>query len=246
MMKYGKKGKRSAPKRHNLWSLSHSFIYYDGWYFEFGVGKTHKAVYNTRAVKSNRCKSRRDKKPAGYSTLSVECLKKCTKNYKGKYGRYRLLTHNCHHFANRISNILCNWKSCPTSGSKPYYFGTTSLWCMMRNAKKGKRASAPSRSVLRPSHRFIYYQGYYFEFGIGPRDLAVYAKTNAGSPRCSPRREGSPAGYSKLSVECIKRCTRSYERRFGKWRLFTHNCHHFTNNLSKVLCNSRRCPGWCQ
>uniref|UniRef100_A0A194ALC9 Uncharacterized protein n=1 Tax=Pinctada fucata TaxID=50426 RepID=A0A194ALC9_PINFU len=114
MMKYGKKGKRSAPKRHNLWSLSHSFIYYDGWYFEFGVGKTHKAVYNTRAVKSNRCKSRRDKKPAGYSTLSVECLKKCTKNYKGKYGKYRLLTHNCHHFANRISNILCNWKSCPS------------------------------------------------------------------------------------------------------------------------------------
>ncbi|KAK3086345.1 hypothetical protein FSP39_017168 [Pinctada imbricata] len=132
------------------------------------------------------------------------------------------------------------------SGAKPYYFGTTSLLCMMTNAKKGKRDSAPSRSTLRPSHRFIYYQGYYFEFGIGKQDLAVYSRTNAGSPRCSPKREGSAAGYSKLSVECLKKCTRSYEDVHGKYRLFKNNCHHFANRMSHILCNSEKCPHWCK
>ena len=43
----------------------------------------------------------------------------------------------------------------------PYYFGTTDLFCLV--SKKGKR-SAPSRSTLDLTHRFIYYKGFYFEF----------------------------------------------------------------------------------
>lgn len=47
-------------------------------------------------------------------------------------------------------------------GASPYYFGTTNLWCMMKN-EKGKR-DAPWRSTIALTHRFIYYKGYYFDF----------------------------------------------------------------------------------
>lgn len=49
-----------------------------------------------------------------------------------------------------------------TLGSaSPYYFGTTNLACMISGKRKRR---APSRGVLEYTHRFIYYQGYYFEF----------------------------------------------------------------------------------
>ena len=46
-----------------------------------------------------------------------------------------------------------------SGGTSPYYFGTTSLWCIT----KGKRG-APSRSTWSLTHRFIYYKSFFFEF----------------------------------------------------------------------------------
>lgn len=47
--------------------------------------------------------------------------------------------------------------------ASPYYFGTTDLTCMMRSDRR--KREIPQRSKLLWAHRFIYYKGYYFEFG---------------------------------------------------------------------------------
>uniref|UniRef100_A0A194ALC0 Uncharacterized protein n=1 Tax=Pinctada fucata TaxID=50426 RepID=A0A194ALC0_PINFU len=70
------------------------------------------------------------------------------------------------------------------SVSKPYYFGTTHLMCMLKNGKKGKR-SAPSRYTLQLDHRFIYYDGWYFEFGIfGGKSVGIFNRMALASDRC--------------------------------------------------------------
>ena len=46
-----------------------------------------------------------------------------------------------------------------TDGTDPYYFGTTNLLCMLREKRE-----APRRAQWEISHRFLYYQGYYFDF----------------------------------------------------------------------------------
>ena len=46
-----------------------------------------------------------------------------------------------------------------TDGTDPYYFGTTHLLCMLREKRE-----APRRAHWEISHRFLYYQGYYFDF----------------------------------------------------------------------------------
>ncbi|XP_078311626.1 uncharacterized protein LOC111134274 [Crassostrea virginica] len=129
---------------------------------------------------------------------------------------------------------------CPRSGgASPYYFGTTSLWCL----SKGKRG-APSRSTWSLTHRFIYYKDFYFEF-LGNSN-AVIGTSARDSHRCSSSREGSPAGYSRLSLDCIKGCARNYRCRYGKYNLLWNNCHHFTNRFSAVLCTTgTTCPSWC-
>nr|XP_022345252.1 uncharacterized protein LOC111137850 [Crassostrea virginica] len=133
-----------------------------------------------------------------------------------------------------------NSSQCPKKGgASPYYFGTTNLWCI----KKGKR-EAPSRGTWSLSHRFIYYKGYYFEFLRNSN--AVIGTSARDSHRCSSRREGSPAGYSRLSLECIKGCARNYRCTYGRYRLLGNNCHKFANRLSAVLCTTgTTCPSWC-
>ena len=46
-----------------------------------------------------------------------------------------------------------------TDGTDPYYFGTTNLLCMLREKRE-----APRRAQWVLTHRFFYYQGYYFDF----------------------------------------------------------------------------------
>ncbi|XP_011421702.1 uncharacterized protein [Magallana gigas] len=129
---------------------------------------------------------------------------------------------------------------CPSrGGASPYYFGTTNLFCMA-----GKRG-APARGTWALSHRFIYYKGYYFEFLSSSKASISTQRQAAG--RCSGGRESSPAGYSELSLECIKGCAKNYRCHFGTYSLLGNNCHKFANRLSEVLCTrGTSCPSWCQ
>eukprot|EP00105_Crassostrea_gigas_P005513 XP_011419147.1 PREDICTED: uncharacterized protein LOC105322243 [Crassostrea gigas] len=128
-------------------------------------------------------------------------------------------------------------------GASPYYFGTTNLGCMMKYGK-GKRR-APWRSTIALTHRFIYYKGFYFEFMSN--SYAYYSRQRYKGDKCSGKMERSPAGYSELSVECIKGCAKNYRCKFGKYRLIRNNCHKFANRLSAVLCRKgTTCPFWCQ
>lgn len=47
--------------------------------------------------------------------------------------------------------------------ASPYYFGTTDLTCIMKSDRR--KREVPNRNTLEWAHRFIYYKGYYFEFG---------------------------------------------------------------------------------
>lgn len=68
----------------------------------------------------------------------------------------------------------------------------------------------------------------------------LFANVCPGGP------ESSPAGYSELDIDCIKGCARNYRCHFGSYSLLGNNCHHFTNEISKVLCTSgQSCPAWC-
>lgn len=108
-----KLGRRSvrAPSRFSL-GLSHGWILFDGEYFEWGVsGDSYH--YGSTLTDADHCKTVRESQPAGYSQLDRACIEKCARSYKGRYGAYHLLTNNCHDFANRISEVLCNHTQCP-------------------------------------------------------------------------------------------------------------------------------------
>ncbi|XP_061162586.1 uncharacterized protein LOC133171798 [Saccostrea echinata] len=124
-------------------------------------------------------------------------------------------------------------------GGKPYYFGTTDLLC-----KIGRR-SAPSRFTLSLSHRWIYFDGEYFEWGVNGQSYH-YGSTLTDGDHCRTEQEEEPAGYSQLDKSCIEKCARSYKGRYGSYNLLTNNCHIFANKLSEVLCNHTTCPEWCQ
>lgn len=86
----------------------------------------------------------------------------------------------------------------------------------------------------------------FFFFGILGNSKAYIATHRQASNRCSGGMESSPAGYSQLSVDCIKGCARNYRCHFGHYSLLSNNCHKFANRISAVLCTSgRSCPSWC-
>nr|XP_022343966.1 uncharacterized protein LOC111137031 [Crassostrea virginica] len=112
LCKLGRRSYRSAPSRFSL-GLSHGWILYDGEYFEWGVsGLSYH--YGSSLTDGERCKTQRESEPAGYSQLDKTCIEKCARSYRGKYGSYNLLTNNCHDFANKISEVLCNYTECPS------------------------------------------------------------------------------------------------------------------------------------
>ena len=76
--------------------------------------------------------------------------------------------------------------------------------------KRGKRG-VPHRYEHALTHRWITYRGHYFELvGLGHAFASSNSPYGAGS--CSQHQESRVARYGVLSVDCIKRCTRSYER----------------------------------
>uniref|UniRef100_K1RWS8 Uncharacterized protein n=1 Tax=Magallana gigas TaxID=29159 RepID=K1RWS8_MAGGI len=79
----------------------------------------------------------------------------------------------------------------------------------------------------------------------GNSKASISTQRQAAS-RCSGGRENLPAGYSKLSLDCIKGCARNYRCHFGSYSLLGNNCHKFANRLSEVLCTrGTSCPSWC-
>ena len=75
---------------------------------------------------------------------------------------------------------------------------------------------------------------------------AIIGESAHKSHRCSSSREDSPAGYSRLSLDCIKGCARNYRCTYGTYNFLLNNCHHFANRLSEVLCTTgTTCPSWC-
>ncbi|XP_061174366.1 uncharacterized protein LOC133183422 [Saccostrea echinata] len=134
-----------------------------------------------------------------------------------------------------------NDKGCPRRGSaSPFYFGVTDLSCL--NGKK--KRSAPARGVWDYTHRFIYYRGYYFEFFVG--SFTRIGSSRLAGSRCRGGIERSPAGYSYLSLDCIKRCARRYRYKYGLYNVVLNNCHNFANRMSEVLCRrGYQCPSWC-
>ena len=108
---------------------------------------------------------------------------------------------------------------------------------------KGKREASPSRPTLQLKHRWILYDGYYFE-RMTNKDVYTYGHSVA-MHKCYTKREGRPAGYSSIGVQCMKRCTDKYKRKFGRYRLIRNNCHHFANRMADILCTRSTCPSWC-
>lgn len=128
---------------------------------------------------------------------------------------------------------------CPEwESASPYYFGTTDLTFMMTERRKRE---LQQRSERLWAHRFIYYKGYYFEFGSNTAHIG----TNRSYNHCYGAVESTPAGYSTMSLDCIKKCTSHYRCYFGDYHLLDNNCHVFANRLSQVLCFKKQCPNWC-
>lgn len=126
------------------------------------------------------------------------------------------------------------------SRGRPFYFGTTSLWCMVI----GKREASPSRPTWALTHRWIQYGGHFFERLNSKGDLYRHGSPSDSS-HCSTKRESKPAGYSNLSIDCLKRCTDNYEKKYGSYHWLNNNCHDFANRFSDMLCSRTTCPSWC-
>nr|XP_022296912.1 uncharacterized protein LOC111106500 [Crassostrea virginica] len=94
----------------------HMWINYRGTYFEYGVGQSRGVHVGTSLYNHGNCAGQMESLPAGYSSLSVECLTRCAQNYATRYGRYQPMYDIVHPFANMMSRILCSSK-CP-------------VWCM--------------------------------------------------------------------------------------------------------------------
>ena len=124
----------------------------------------------------------------------------------------------------------------------PFYFGTTNLECMNRLNAKGKR-SAPYRWVHQITHRYLYYRGKYFEYFTNSRGYVNNYPTRGS--QCNAETEYFSAGYGVLSLECMKKCARSYTRKYGYFSSLSNNCHHFANKMAEILCDYNSCPSWC-
>ncbi|XP_033746423.1 uncharacterized protein LOC117331696 [Pecten maximus] len=114
---YFRRSKRSARMPTML--PIHSWLYYEGKYVEFGIYHNYRKPYNysisiERPAVGDKCAFRLDQTPQGYSSLGVDCIEGCARNYVRTYGEYRLFTNNCHVFLNRISKILCHSDTCPS------------------------------------------------------------------------------------------------------------------------------------
>ncbi|XP_061184794.1 uncharacterized protein LOC133192803 [Saccostrea echinata] len=133
--------------------------------------------------------------------------------------------------------------SVPEPGTKPFFFGTNNLACMFLTTlgkhRKKRSLKIPVHSFV---HSFIYYDGWFAEFGTKETTLRTRSPRY---PYCGPKLNLQPAGYSKLPFDCLRRCASKYHLAFGKYHLFKNNCHYFSNRMMHILCHEVTCPVWC-
>lgn len=129
------------------------------------------------------------------------------------------------------------------AGSKPFFYGTNNLACIYLTHiglhRKKRSLQLPVHSFV---HSFIYYDGWFAEFGTKDTTLRRHSPKNA---HCGPKIMHPPAGFSKLPFDCIRRCASKYHLVFGQYNLLNNNCHYFSNRMMEVLCHEVTCPLWC-
>ena len=116
---------------------------------------------------------------------------------------------------------------CPLDRSSGYYYGSTSLsfW--------GKRGSIV-RNTWRLRHSLLQFRGIIFEWGIKRNGVKTYDMGRSLSD-CKIKWSYSKKGYSRCLSSDAQRWTRAYRGRYGKYRLFSNNCHHYVNKLGRYL-----------
>lgn len=145
--------------------------------------------------------------------------------------------------------------------AQPFHVGKTDLACVSNEKFFGKRRfkrssigrykrKAPSVNPWNPTHSWIYFHGYYFEFGItnriGEPLVATISQVRpAWGDKCRHDLRRGKTRYTYLSLDCVARCTRNYKSVFGRYHLFLNNCHHFVNLMSHAMCHTTTCPAWC-
>lgn len=145
------------------------------------------------------------------------------------------------------------FSSCPCH-SAPYYFGVTDAYCLTPS-RFARRATPlpPRRPVTDLVQRWVYYRGYYAECGIGPMGVgqqpqAVVNQYPVGFNRCRQQREPTPAGFSTVSVDCLRRCVDRYHSTHGSYNFILHSSTRCANEFAKILFNGASdgsCPQWC-
>ncbi|XP_035685006.1 uncharacterized protein LOC118421667 [Branchiostoma floridae] len=86
------------------WSPVHRVLLFRGEVFEWGVGSKKESWEGLRCPSD--CAVTWRKSAAGYSTCTREQAEFFAREYKSRYGSYRLFTNNCHFFVNRLMRYL--------------------------------------------------------------------------------------------------------------------------------------------
>lgn len=147
---------------------------------------------------------------------------------------------SCMHFSVYIKYVHLSFFA---AGSKPFFYGTNNLACIYLTHiglhRKKRSLQLPVHNFV---HSFIYYDGWFAEFGTKDTTLRRHSPKYA---QCGPKIMHPPAGFSKLPFDCIRRCASKYHLVFGKYNLLNNNCHFFSNRMMEVLCHEVTCPLWC-
>ncbi|KAJ8315938.1 hypothetical protein KUTeg_005952, partial [Tegillarca granosa] len=137
--------------------------------------------------------------------------------------------------------LMLDVKDTESKGLKPYYFGTTDVFCMLKHGRnKIKKRDAPRRYVLDIKHRWIYFDGWFFE-RLADEDTYGERPDKYNQCKHTMKIERYPAGYTKFSVNCLKKFTDKYRKITGSYNLLTNNCHHFANTLVYFLTKFTTC-----
>ncbi|XP_060076267.1 uncharacterized protein LOC132555906 [Ylistrum balloti] len=151
-------------------------------------------------------------------------------------------------FGRKENNHSCAVRQNPNE--KPYYFGTTNLFCMTYSYYFRREKRTAKMFTLKPVHSWMEYDGHYVEFGIyhnysKPYNYSISITHPAVGNKCSYSLDKTPKGYSSLGIDCIEGCAKNYIRKYGNYNILLNNCHVFLNRLSKILCHQSICPSWC-
>ena len=109
-----------------------------------------------------------------------------------------------------------------------YFYGHSSLW-----NRRSKRAVI---STTRLRHSLLFFRGKIFEWGS-----KRYPWPRLGRPlsSCAINWQFVKKGRSKCTMDEIETWNLHYVSKYGRYRLFSNNCHHFVNRLAFKL--SRDC-----